>query len=134
MNTPDYSDMLSLSRPPHGAHTPMSMENRAAQFAPFAALNGHEEAIAEMARLTVARPEMTPEEAEKLSKRLQLLAALPDPPKVRYRFFVPDAVKSGGHIEEHVGKIRRLLPDEGCIEFTDGFRAPLPLHNLQNEL
>ncbi len=133
MNGDDYSDIISMKRPPHGLHTPMSMENRAAQFAPFAALNGHEEALAEMARLTVAEPEMTPEEAEKLSKRLQLLAALPDPPRVRYRFFVPDELKSGGRIEEHIGKIRRLLPDEGCIEFTDGFRAPLPLQNLRNE-
>lgn len=121
-----YEDMLSMARPPHGQHTPMSMENRAAQFAPFAALNGHDEAISEMARLTVARPEMTTEEAEKFCKRLQLLAALSDAPQIRYRFYVEDSRKKGGRIEEHIGKIRRLLPDEGCIEFTDGFRAPLP--------
>lgn len=118
--------MLDMKRPPCGNRQPMSMENRAAQFAPFAALTGHDEAIAEMARLTDARPEMTPEEAEKLSARLQLLAAMPGAPEVCYRYFVPDTHKSGGHIEQHTGHIRRILTDEGIIEFTDGFRAPLP--------
>lgn len=123
---PLLEKILDMERPPYGNHPPMSMENRAAQFAPFAALTGHDEAIAEMARLTDVRPEMTPEEAEKLSARLQLLAAMPEAPEVCYRYFVADLYKKGGHIEQHVGRIRRILPDEGIIEFTDGFRAPLP--------
>jgi hypothetical protein len=41
----DYEDIINLSRPQSSNHKPMPMINRAAQFAPFSALNGHEEAL-----------------------------------------------------------------------------------------
>ena len=43
----DYSDIIGLERPVSRRHRPMSLEARAAQFAPFAALSGHSEAIGE---------------------------------------------------------------------------------------
>lgn len=43
----DYSDIIELERPVSRRRRPMSLEARAAQFAPFAALSGHSEAIAE---------------------------------------------------------------------------------------
>ncbi len=45
-----YDDIIDLPHHVSQNHPRMSMENRAAQFAPFAALNGHDEAIAETAR------------------------------------------------------------------------------------
>ena len=57
MDTPfPYEDIVNLEYPPKGErrHKPMSMEARAAQFAPFAALTGHDEAIAETARRVAA--------------------------------------------------------------------------------
>ena len=47
-----YEDIIGLSRPVSKKHPPMSRENRAAQFAPFAALTGFEGAIKETARVT----------------------------------------------------------------------------------
>jgi hypothetical protein len=41
----DYEDIINLPRPQSRNHKPMPMINRAAQFAPFSALNGHEEAL-----------------------------------------------------------------------------------------
>ena len=41
----DYSDMLDLPRPVSKKHPPMSIEKRAAQFMPFAALTGFESAV-----------------------------------------------------------------------------------------
>ena len=46
----NYDDIINLERPPLRKHSPMSMENRAAQFAPFAALSGYEAVIREAAR------------------------------------------------------------------------------------
>ena len=40
-----YEDLLSLPHPVSKAHPPMPREDRAAQFAPFAALSGHGAAI-----------------------------------------------------------------------------------------
>ncbi len=44
-----YSDIINLEHPTSKRHPRMSMMQRAAQFAPFTALNGHEEAIEETA-------------------------------------------------------------------------------------
>lgn len=52
-----YADMLNLDHPVSRKYPPMLIENRAAQFAPFAALAGHEDAIKETARLMEARIE-----------------------------------------------------------------------------
>ncbi len=48
----EYEDIVGLPRPVSGRHAPMPLSSRAAQFAPFAALTGYEEAIGEAARLT----------------------------------------------------------------------------------
>lgn len=41
----DYEDIIDLPHPVSGQHPPMSMEKRAAQFAPFAALTGYDSLI-----------------------------------------------------------------------------------------
>ena len=53
-----YEDIIGLSRPVSKKHPPMSRENRAAQFAPFAALTGFEGAIKETARVTGEKIEL----------------------------------------------------------------------------
>ena len=48
----DYSDMIALSRPQYDDLPPMPVSDRAAQFSPFAALVGYDDAVDETARLT----------------------------------------------------------------------------------
>lgn len=50
-----YEDIIDLPRHVSVRHPPMPMEKRAAQFSPFAAVAGHEEAIRETARLREER-------------------------------------------------------------------------------
>ena len=50
--TGKYDDIINLNRPESGRHPRMSIENRAAQFSPFAALTGFDDAIDETARET----------------------------------------------------------------------------------
>ena len=52
-----YDDIINLSRPVSKNHRPMSMRDRAAQFAPFAALTGHDAAMKETERLAQERVE-----------------------------------------------------------------------------
>ena len=65
------------------------MHDRAAQFAPFAALTGYEAAEGETARLTSEKRELDAQEAEELNRRLaSLIARLPDRPEVTIGYFV----------------------------------------------
>lgn len=45
MKNADYSDIIDMEAPVSKKHRRMFMEDRAAQFAPFAALSGHSELL-----------------------------------------------------------------------------------------
>ena len=67
-----YDDIINLPHHVSKNRTPMSMENRAAQFAPFAALTGHDEALAETARLTTPKKLLSDDEMASLTRELTL--------------------------------------------------------------
>lgn len=61
MNTNEegkYDDIIHLPHHVSATHPQMSPIDRAAQFAPFAALTGHADAIKETERLTIERIEL----------------------------------------------------------------------------
>lgn len=97
-----YDDIINLPHHVSKIRTPMSMENRAAQFAPFAALTGHDAAIAETARLTSEKPELSAEELDKLSRRL--VYAIEKDATIRITFFQPDSLKQGEATIRQKGK------------------------------
>ena len=101
-----YDDIINLPHHVSKTRTPMSMENRAAQFAPFAALTGHDAAIAEMARLTSEKPELSLEELDRLSRRLAY--AVEKDATVTITFFQPDAFKNGGNYRQVSGKVMKI--------------------------
>ena len=68
MNSP-YADIIHLPHHVSQNHPQMPMHDRAAQFAPFAALTGYEAAVGETARLTAERRELDAQEAEELNRR-----------------------------------------------------------------
>lgn len=86
---------------------PMSMHDRAAQFSPFAALVGYGDAIAETARLTDSKIELTEDETLELNANLnRLLDSLDEQPQISVTYFVPDEKKSGGKYVEKQGVVR----------------------------
>lgn len=111
----------------------MSMENRAAQFAPFAALSGHDAAIAETARLTFSRMELSQEMMRNLSRRLAY--ALERQSSVTVIYFEPDAYKEGGRYVTASGIIRRVDDTDGTIVFTDKRRVRLAdIYSLDGDI
>ena len=66
-DTSRYNDIMHLPRPTFTQHPPMPMEKRAAQFSPFAAVVGHEEAILETAQEHTARLEKQRHNSEVIS-------------------------------------------------------------------
>ena len=103
----NYDDIKHLTRPQYDDLHPMSMHDRAAQFSPFAALVGYGDAVAETARLTDSKVELTEDEMSMLNANLnQLLDRLDEQPQISVTYFVPDEKKSGGKYVEKVGMVR----------------------------
>ena len=102
------------------------MHDRAAQFAPFAALVGYDEAVAETARLTESRPELDEQEQQEINECLAYIADhIHEQPEARIKYFVPDEHKSGGAIVEASGKVKKISATDGAIILTDGCKIRL---------
>lgn len=101
-----YDDIIDLPHYRSPYRPPMPMENRAAQFAPFAALSGHDDAITETSRLTNARMELTNEEKIRMSKIIK--EAYSSQKKVSITYFMPDKAKNGGSYVTTIGRISKV--------------------------
>ncbi len=118
----NYDDIINL---PHyePRHERMPLAARAAQFAPFAALTGHGDAIAETARLTDTLIELTDEEREALSRKIS--AAHRRGIAVCLTVFRPDPLKEGGSYRRLSGVIRKVSLAERTLTLADGAVIPL---------
>lgn len=105
----NYEDIIRLPHHVSKKHPRLSMEQRAAQFAPFAALTGYEDAVRETARITEDRIELDEEEKIKLNNKLQELEKnIEIKPNATITYFVPDIKKSGGEYITVSGKLKRI--------------------------
>lgn len=98
---------------------------RAAQFAPFAALTGHDDAIAETARLTEEKPLISGDVKEELNRRLTILAGnLENSPEIEVTYFVPDEKKSGGRSITRRGVVKAIRSYDRMLVLGDGTGIP----------
>ena len=115
-----YDDIINLPHHVSPTRQRMSMHDRAAQFAPFAALVGYDDAVAETARLTESRPDLDEQEQQALNAKLCTLADhIQDHPAVRIRYYVPDALKSGGAIIEICDQAVKISAETGLLTLAD---------------
>ena len=116
-----YDDIINLPHHVSPTRQRMSLHDRAAQFAPFAALVGYDDAVAETARLTESRPELDEQEQRAINECLAYIADhIHEQPEVRVKYFVPDEHKSGGAIIEVSGKVKKISATDGTIVMADG--------------
>ena len=121
-----YGDIIHLPHHVSSVHPHMPVSDRAAQFAPFAALTVYGDVIKETARQTDEGPDLSEDEKQELNYKIQLACALPgEKPEIVLTYFVPDDKKSGGACHTARGKIRRIDPDAGQIILEDGGRIRL---------
>ena len=91
-----YDDIINLPHPVSKKHPPMSLYARSAQFAPFAALTGYEDAVRETARETNERIEIDDELKLILDGKIQILfEKIKVKPEVTFTYFIPDLRKDG---------------------------------------
>ncbi len=121
-----YDDIINLPHHVSPTRQRMSMHDRAAQFAPFAALVGYDDAVAETARLTESRPELDEQEQQAINERLAYIADhIHEQPDVRIKYFVLNEHKSGGAIVEVSGKVKKTSATDATIVLTDGCKIRL---------
>ena len=115
-----YDDIIDLPHHVSQTRQRMSMIDRAAQFSPFAALVGYEDAVEETARLTENKIELTEESKLNISEKLRTVSENTDSDlKVKITYFVPDKKKEGGTYATIVGVIRYIDEYDRTIVMTD---------------
>lgn len=121
-----YDDILNLPHHTSTVQPAMPMQNRAAQFAPFAALVGYDALIRETARLTDQKVELDESVKAELNKKLQLLLELlPQQPEVTITYFQPDSRKADGAYRTTNGIVRKFLLNENLLVMMDGSQIPV---------
>lgn len=134
----DYEDMLDLPHHVSKRHPPMPLSARAAQFSPFAALAGYEDAIKETARQTGDFMELTESQKEQIDNRLRMLQSYQilgsgqdecqrhyQEPEITVTYFHPDRKKSGGEYRTIRGKMKKIDEYNHRILFADGRMVPM---------
>ena len=121
-----YEDIINLPHHVSKTRPQMPMSDRAAQFAPFAALTGYDAAIKETGRLTDDKIELDEEALTALDMKYQLLMdALDDEPEVTITYFQPDERKAGGKFVSAVGAVKKIDDFERRITMQDGAKIPM---------
>lgn len=118
----NYDDIIDLPHPTSERHPRMPMANRAAQFSPFAALSGYDDAVKETARLTDGKIELTEEEKSILDAKLQRLTP---GESAAITYFQPDSRKQGGSYVTASGEVKRIDSAAREIILMDGRRIPI---------
>ena len=120
-----YDEIMGLPHHISKTRPQMPMSDRAAQFAPFAALTGYDAAIKETGRLTDERIELDVEALSALDMKYQLLMEAHDEaPEVTITYFQPDERKAGGKYVSAVGAVKKIDDFERRITMRDGTRIP----------
>ena len=104
-----YEDMLELSHPVSKTHPQMPRRDRAAQFAPFAALTGYEEAVREAARFTEEKMILDEDSKEQLDWKLRCLQEkVKEKPTITVTYFLKDEKKKGGKYVTVTGVLKKI--------------------------
>ena len=121
-----YDDIIGLPHPVSDKHPHMSADDRAAQFAPFAALTGYDAAVEETARLTDDEVCLDTSEIDVLNEKLARIEnLLPQHTEVQITYFLPDEKKAGGSYETAAGSVRKIDHIAQCLIMESGEMIPL---------
>ena len=125
MSKDNYEDIINVTHHVSNKHPQMSIEARAAQFAPFAALTGYSDAVKETARLTEKRIELDEELKLQLNNKLQkIIENINTNPKITFTYFIYDNKKEGGKYVNKTGFVKKLtdktkIPIKEIININD---------------
>lgn len=117
----NYDDILNLPHKQSSTRPHMAVADRAAQFAPFAALVGYDDAVRETARLTDRKHEHSEYVLEQLNAKINFLAQhLSEQPEVQITYFQADKNKAGGTYLQCAGTVKKIDVYKQTIVLLDG--------------
>ena len=121
-----YDEIMDLTHHVSKTRPQMPMSDRAAQFAPFAALTGYNDAVKETGRLTDDKIELEESSLNELNAKIQLLREnLADAPEITFIYFKPDERKAGGTYLTTTGTVKKLDDYERQIVLQSGTKLPM---------
>jgi len=124
-----YDDIIHLPHHTSRRRQAMPRIGRAAQFAPFAALSGYDDAVQETARLTDRLIEQDEESLALMNEKLHaLLEVIKDQPEIIITYFEPDEKKAGGSYQRITGRIRRIDEINRLLILAD--RTAIPMDSI----
>ena len=125
-DTKKYEKYYELQYPFDDSRPRMPLHDRAAQFAPFAALSGHEEAIEETARLTEEKILLDETAIQAINEKLhELSQRLGEKPTVSITYFKPDKQKNGGAYLTDIGTVKKIDEIEKVVIMDSGMKIPM---------
>lgn len=120
-----YDDIIHLPHHVSATHPQMPVSERAAQFSPFAALTGHQEALQETARLTEEKMDLDENARTILDRKLQLLLEKSaELPVVTITYFQQDSRKTGGSYKNVAGIVTDINLHTRTIAMEDHLEIP----------
>jgi hypothetical protein len=121
-----YDDIINIEYHGSTTHPKMSAINRAAQFAPFAALTGYDSSVKEEARLTDTKIELDEYMIALLDDKIRIIQELlPDCPEVEITYFIPDENKGGGKYVSIAGNVLKIDTYEHNITMEKQLIIPI---------
>ena len=121
-----YDDIIDLPHHEPTTRPRMAMENRAAQFSPFAALTGYDDATREEARLVDMKQELSEDMKDMLDAKLAVIEQrIKEQPEVSITYFQPDEKKAGGCYTTVSGNVKMLDGVAHVIVMTDSTKIPI---------
>ena len=121
-----YDSIKKLPHHQSATRPHMSFNDRAAQFSPFAALTGYEDAVAEAARLTDTKIELDEYAKGAINERLNAIQdTLDEQPEVSITYYLPDKKKSGGVYVTVTGRVKKVDEYERFIVMRDGVKVAI---------
>ena len=131
-----YSEIIKNDRPISLRHSPMPLLDRAAQFAPFEALNGHESALNETARLTDNIIDIDEYVKNTLNTKLKIISQnIESQPEVTFIYFRPDTKKSGGAYITVTGYVKEIDEYSQTVVLSTGWQIPINyIYEIDSEI
>ena len=121
MNTSEkYNDIINLPHHKSKTRKQMSMIDRAAQFSPFAALTGHEDAINGTGRIVYEKTDLDENAKSVLNEKLQMISDfINDSPVITVTYYKPDIRKKGGAYVSYTGNVIKIDINRRVLVFSD---------------
>lgn len=131
MNKDNYEDIINMPHFEPKYHTRMTIKARSAQFAPFSALTGYEEAVKETARLTDKKIELDEGLKLILNNKLQILIDnIKNNPEATFIYFIKDKNKDGGKYLNITGNIKKIDMVKNIVILAD--KTIIPINDIIN--